>query len=378
MFESPAMILMRPSFFGRPFFFFLATMASLVTSFLHLGYLLLEHLLLPPFTFQLLLQLSNVHPELLLFFLELIDARRQPTLCNLALPLPRPTRTSYLRAGIRAGTPHPYLVACYFTFPRQAQLKPIHCCVIPRSPRYSKSNATCNNPLSHLVRAFSYANHSCSFHLTLTTKTASVYLIVYQSENGIAKLKHLSTSVVPVAAALRTSVPPVVIFEIPVAVAAPPKKRRQLSTLASQLHLLFAPRRSRPHLVRAMEEPCHQTYYWPKLLTYVQQYVRMCRDCQRCKTTSTGSPRCTISPNWDMDLLGLFPTSSLGNKWTVVAMDYLTRHAETAALPGAAAVEAAKFFLNTFRCHATPAVIRPRHSFHHRVYARHPPVDAHH
>lgn len=59
-----------------------------------------------------------------------------------------------------------------------------------------------------------------------------------------------------------------------------------------------------------------------------------------------------------MDLLGPFPTSSSGNKWIVVATDYLTRYAETTALPRATAPEIAKFFLyNIVLRHGAPAVI---------------------
>ena len=46
-----------------------------------------------------------------------------------------------------------------------------------------------------------------------------------------------------------------------------------------------------------------------------------------------------------MDLLGPFPTSTNGNKWIVVATDYLTSYAETASLPSGTAIKVASFFV---------------------------------
>lgn len=110
----------------------------------------------------------------------------------------------------------------------------------------------------------------------------------------------------------------------------------------------------------------HQKYYWPKLLASVQQYVRTCRDCQRRKTPPV-KPAGLLHPldppdapfrQVGMDLLGPFPTSSLGNKWIVVATDYLTRYAETRALPRATAAEVAKFFIyDIVLRHGAPEVI---------------------
>lgn len=59
-----------------------------------------------------------------------------------------------------------------------------------------------------------------------------------------------------------------------------------------------------------------------------------------------------------MDLLGPFPTSSSGNKWIIVATDYLTRYAETRALPQGTALEVAKFFVDTVVLrHGAPKVV---------------------
>lgn len=94
-------------------------------------------------------------------------------------------------------------------------------------------------------------------------------------------------------------------------------------------------------------------YYWPKLLSSVQHYVRTCRDCQRRKTPPL-KPAGLLQPidppeapfaQVGMDLLGPFPTSSSGKRWIIVATDYLTRYAETASLVRGTAVEVAEFFV---------------------------------
>ena len=59
-----------------------------------------------------------------------------------------------------------------------------------------------------------------------------------------------------------------------------------------------------------------------------------------------------------MDLLGPFTTSSSENKWIIVATDYLTRYAETKAVPRATAVEVARFFVHDIVLrHGAPAVL---------------------
>lgn len=109
-----------------------------------------------------------------------------------------------------------------------------------------------------------------------------------------------------------------------------------------------------------------QRYYWPKLSATVRQYVRTCRDCQRRKAPP-GQPAGLLQPvqvpslpfqQVGMDLLGPFPTSTTGNKWIIVATDYLTRYAETKALARATALDVAQFFLTRIVLrHGAPTVL---------------------
>ncbi|KAM7294021.1 uncharacterized protein ISCGN_023568 [Ixodes scapularis] len=80
-----------------------------------------------------------------------------------------------------------------------------------------------------------------------------------------------------------------------------------------------------------------EKYYWPKLAKTVHHYTRSCHECQRRKKPPT-RPAGLLQPiappsapfqQIGMDLLGPFPPSTQGNRWIIVATDYLTRYAET-------------------------------------------------
>ena len=72
-----------------------------------------------------------------------------------------------------------------------------------------------------------------------------------------------------------------------------------------------------------------------------------------------------------MDLLGIFPSIPMGNRYIIVAVDYLTEWSETGALPNGA-VEAAQFIVKkrrtTTRCTTIP-YYRPRKMLHGRINA---------
>ena len=48
-----------------------------------------------------------------------------------------------------------------------------------------------------------------------------------------------------------------------------------------------------------------------------------------------------------IDFLGPFPVSTTNNRWIIVAIDYMTRYAETTSVPQATALEVANFFLHS-------------------------------
>ena len=177
-------------------------------------------------------------------------------------------------------------------------------------------------------------------------------------------------------------------------------------------YLLVVPSALRPEVLQALHDDptaghlgfsrtlarIQEKYYWPRLSADVAHYVRTCRDCQRRKTPPT-RPAGLLQPiepprrpfqQIGMDLLGPFPTSTSGNKWIVVATDYLTRYAETKALPKGSAAEVARFFVENillrhgapevlitdrgtaFTAELTQAILRYSQTSHRRTTAYHP------
>lgn len=98
----------------------------------------------------------------------------------------------------------------------------------------------------------------------------------------------------------------------------------------------------------------------------VDRYLKSCTECQRHKT-STLAPAGYLQPieppgspfeRVGIDFLGPFPLSTSGNRWIIVAIDHLTRYAETASVPTATALQVATFLLsNIILRHGAPRVL---------------------
>lgn len=81
-----------------------------------------------------------------------------------------------------------------------------------------------------------------------------------------------------------------------------------------------------------------------------------CTTCQRRKSPPSSSVGplqplpCPEKPfdRVGIDLYGPLPSTVAGNRWVIVAVDHLTRYAETAALPAATAREVASFLIRRF------------------------------
>ncbi|KAM7310080.1 uncharacterized protein ISCGN_007040 [Ixodes scapularis] len=135
-------------------------------------------------------------------------------------------------------------------------------------------------------------------------------------------------------------------------------------------------------------------YYWPKLPKTVHLYTLSCHECQRRKKPPT-KPAGVLQPiappsapfqQIGMDLLGPFRDGLLSS-------DYLTRYAETKALPAGTAVEVAKFFIesiilrhgapevlisdrgSSFMAQLTQEILRLSHTNHRRTTAYHPQIN---
>lgn len=107
-------------------------------------------------------------------------------------------------------------------------------------------------------------------------------------------------------------------------------------------------------------------YFWNGMYRTINRYIRTCRLCQtkKSRTTRTPGPLQSITPpdtpfkKIGIDFLGPFPLSANNNRWVIVAVDYLTRYAETTSVPKATAQEVADFFLHKILLrHGAPQVI---------------------
>nr|XP_050035706.1 uncharacterized protein LOC126532055 [Dermacentor andersoni] len=92
------------------------------------------------------------------------------------------------------------------------------------------------------------------------------------------------------------------------------------------------------------------------MYSYVQKFVRSCPDCERRKSSPCLSPAglqplsCPRRPfgHVGTDFYGPLPLTSAGNRGAIVAVDHLTRYAETSALPVATACDVASLLLRQF------------------------------
>ena len=87
----------------------------------------------------------------------------------------------------------------------------------------------------------------------------------------------------------------------------------------------------------------------------VQELVRSCDTCQRTKSR----PLDVVEPGhiadlnkigalafWSIDLQGPYLTTKNGNRYIIVAIDYITKFVEASCLKDATAVSTAKFIVN--------------------------------
>ena len=104
-------------------------------------------------------------------------------------------------------------------------------------------------------------------------------------------------------------------------------------------------------------------YYWPQMYENIREYVKNCDSCQRRGKPQTHQllhPIPVHSPFYQIgiDFVGPLPKTSNGNKYIIVAMDYLTKWPEAKAVPRATAEETEKFIYEDIICrHGCPQKI---------------------
>nr|GEY74265.1 reverse transcriptase domain-containing protein [Tanacetum cinerariifolium] len=104
-------------------------------------------------------------------------------------------------------------------------------------------------------------------------------------------------------------------------------------------------------------------FYWPTIYKDAFELVKNCDSCQRQGKISQRDEMpqnsiqvCEIFDVWGIDFMGSFP-SSKGNKYILVAVDYLSKWVEAKALPTNDARVVVKFLKSLFSRFGTPKAI---------------------
>ncbi|GJV62952.1 reverse transcriptase domain-containing protein [Tanacetum coccineum] len=107
---------------------------------------------------------------------------------------------------------------------------------------------------------------------------------------------------------------------------------------------------------------CHR-FYWPTIYKDAHDFVTRCDICQRQGKISQRDEMpqnsiqvCEIFDMWGIDFMGPFP-SSRGNKYILVAVDYLSKWVEAKALPTNDARVVCKFLKTLFSRFGAPRAI---------------------
>ena len=79
-----------------------------------------------------------------------------------------------------------------------------------------------------------------------------------------------------------------------------------------------------------MYHKINKQYYWDQMYRDIKEYVRTCEDCQKRLKGRRKEPLHPIQvgrafEQIGIDLVGPLPITTLGNRYIIVATDYLTR-----------------------------------------------------
>nr|GFA07873.1 reverse transcriptase domain-containing protein [Tanacetum cinerariifolium] len=104
-------------------------------------------------------------------------------------------------------------------------------------------------------------------------------------------------------------------------------------------------------------------FFWPTIYKDAHEFVKNCDSCQRQRKISQRDEMpqnsiqvCEIFDVWGIDIMGPFP-SSRGNKYILVAVDYLSKWVEAKALPTNDAQVVCKFLKSLFARFGSPRAI---------------------
>ncbi|GKC49902.1 reverse transcriptase domain-containing protein [Tanacetum coccineum] len=104
-------------------------------------------------------------------------------------------------------------------------------------------------------------------------------------------------------------------------------------------------------------------FYWPSVFKDANEYVRRCDACQRSGNISSRNEMpqnniqvCEVFDVWGLDFMGPFPQSR-GNKYILVAVDYVSKWVKAQALPTNDARVVVKFLRSLFARFGVPKAL---------------------
>ncbi|GJS73112.1 zf-CCHC domain-containing protein [Tanacetum coccineum] len=108
---------------------------------------------------------------------------------------------------------------------------------------------------------------------------------------------------------------------------------------------------------------CEFGFYWPSIFKDANEYVRRCDACQRSGNISSRNEMlqnnihvCEVFNVWGLDFMGPFPQSR-GNKYILVAVDYVSKWVKAQALPTNDARVVVKFLRSLFARFGVPKAL---------------------
>ena len=115
--------------------------------------------------------------------------------------------------------------------------------------------------------------------------------------------------------------------------------------------------------IEKVYEKIKQRYYWKGMLGDIKKYIQCCIQCQERGKKGGKGYLYPIKPmnafdRIGIDFVGPLPRTSRGNKYIVVAIDYLTKWTEARALREATAEKTVEFIYTEIICrHGCPKII---------------------
>ncbi|GKA27372.1 reverse transcriptase domain-containing protein [Tanacetum coccineum] len=118
------------------------------------------------------------------------------------------------------------------------------------------------------------------------------------------------------------------------------------------------------HSAKVMARKVYQSgFYWPSIFKDANEYVRRCDICQRSGNISSRNEMhqnniqvCEVFDVWRLDFMRPFPNSR-GNKYILVAVDYVSKWVEAQALPTNDARVVVKFLRSLFARFGVPKAL---------------------